>query len=283
MIVKDVKISLCICTMNRPNDVDKCLRSVTEGRFHPEEIIISDDSQDGSLTQKIVANFPGVKYQEGPHRGLGPNRNACIKASEGTHLVFIDDDVCVPESFFETINYLLKINPNKTIITGYELNHLRGFPEKIKPHNIDFWGFQKNEVVDQYRSIVINASVFPSQLFQEICFDENLRYGCDEVDVSQHAIALGYTITYNDDLYVHHYPSPINRDHYKRFIDASRIYVMTKSYWFYERSFLKAILFFILAPLQIMGSSVRHRNKEQFFNAFYSSKIAIEYLLKTLH
>lgn len=276
-----MKITLCICTMNRPIDLENCLNAIFKATCQPDEIIVSDDSQDGNPTQRVVDIFPEVIYQEGPHRGLGPNRNACIRSTTGDHLIFIDDDVCVATDFIQNVQALLAVVPEKTIITGYELNHLRGFPEKIKPHNADFWGFQKVAVTDTYRSIVINASVFPSQLFQEISFDENLRYGCDEIDVAQHATALGYEIEYSDEIHVNHYPSPINRDHYKRFANASRIYIMTKSYWKYDKSIPKAVFFLIFSPLQIMGSSVRHRDKGQFLDAFYSFKMAIGYLSKS--
>ena len=58
---------------------------------------------------------------------------------------------------------------------------------------------------------MINATVFPRAVLAEAQFDERLRYGCDEIDMARHALALGCLIRYNDDLWVDHHPSAINR------------------------------------------------------------------------
>ncbi|HEY9832558.1 MAG TPA: glycosyltransferase, partial [Stenomitos sp.] len=76
---KSYSISLCICTMNRPDELDRCLESVFQSVEQPDEVIVSDDSPNSEPIQAIVAKYPGAVYQHGPRRGLGPNRNACIR------------------------------------------------------------------------------------------------------------------------------------------------------------------------------------------------------------
>jgi glycosyltransferase involved in cell wall biosynthesis len=276
-------ITLCICTMNRPEDLSRCLDSVFQSNEMPDEIIISDDSPDGRPTQLVVAKYPGIIYQEGPHRGLGPNRNSCIKCAKSSHIIFIDDDVRVPSEFFATARWLIASTDSKIIITGYEMNYLggegRGEGEinKIVPHNPDFWGFQKVPICKDYGAIVINSTIFPSLLFGQALFDENLRYGSEEIDIAQHALSLGYRIVYEDCLYVEHHSSPVNREMYKQFIHASRLYATTKAYWQYERSALKTIAYILLAPLQLAGSAIRRGNIRGVWGAIQATALAGRY------
>ena len=270
-------ITLCICTMNRPEDLSRCLESVFQSVEKPDEVIVSDDSSDGRLTQAVVEKYPGVIYQRGPRRGLGSNRNVCIQRAKSSHIIFVDDDVCVPPEFFATAHRLIAASDPKTLITGYEMKHCEG-TQKIVPHNPDFWGLQRVPVRHEYRAIVINSTMFPRNLFEQALFDEHLRYGSEEIDMAQHAVALGYRIAYEDSLYVDHYPSPVNREQYKQFVYASRLYATTKAYWYYERSILKTLAFILLAPLQLLGSAVRRRDMRAVWGAFQSIALAGQYL-----
>jgi glycosyltransferase involved in cell wall biosynthesis len=268
--------------MNRTEDLSRCLDSVFQSSEMPDEIIISDDSPDGIPTRTLAAKYPGIIYQEGPRRGLGPNRNACIKRSKSSHIVFIDDDVRVPSEFFATAQRLIASTDSKTIITGYEMNYggggrWQGEILKVIPHNPDFWGYQQVPIDTHYGSIVINATIFPGSLFKQALFDENLRYGSEEVDIAQHAVALSYCIVYEDCLYVEHHPSLVNREKYKQFIHASRLYATTKAYWQYERSTLKTLAYVMLAPLQLAGSAIRRGNVRELWAAIQATALAGRY------
>lgn len=277
-------ISLCICTMNRPDDLDRCLNSVFSGIEQPDEVIVSDDSVDPIATQIVVAKYPGAVYQPGPRRGLSPNRNACIGRARGDYLIFIDDDVCVPAEFIAVARQSIASAMSKVVLTGYEINHGgQQSGRKVVPHNADFWGVQRIPVEREYRAIVINATLFPRSLFDVALFDERLRYGCDEIDIARHAVTLGYEIVYQDNLYVHHYPSAVNREAYKRFVHASRLYTTTKAYWYYERSWLKALTYLIFAPLQLAASGLKRGDWLTVWKAVQATGIAYRYLLTYSH
>lgn len=270
--------------MNRPDDLNRCLQSVFQAIDLPDEVIVSDDSSSPVATQAIVDKYPTVIYQSGPQRGLSPNRNACIRHTRSNYIVFIDDDVRVPSEFIAVARKLVKVSAPGIILTGYEMNHSDEMPHpgavrKVIPHNADFWGVQQVPVRDEYRSIVINATIFPRDLFEQVHFDEHLRYGCDEIDIARHATSLGYRILYQDDLYVHHHPSSINRERYKHYVHASRLYTTTKAYWHYEHSWLKALVYLALAPLQLAGSGLRRGDFSMVGKAIRATRIAYHYLL----
>jgi GT2 family glycosyltransferase len=264
--------------MNRPEDLRKALAAATAAIDPPEQIIVSDDSADSAPARDVAAEFAGVDYQEGPRHGLGPNRNACIRAATGTHILFIDDDVIVSPDTFVAARRAAEQSGPRTIVTGHEMNHSTGAPRKVTPHNADFWGLQRVPPADEIRAVVINATVFPRELFVRALFDEVFRYGCEEIDMARHAVAIGYRIIYRDDLFVHHHPSPVNRQQYSRTEHGSRLYATLKAYWWYERARLKAAAFAILGPLQLLASAARRGGPAGMWRAIQASILAARYV-----
>jgi len=255
-------ISLCICTMNRPEDLSRCLDSVLQCADQPIEIIVSDDSPDSMPTQAVLKQYPSVTYQPGPKRGLGPNRNACIRAAKGTHLMFIDDDVCVPADFFSTAYTLLAQTPD-AVITGHEIKHRswEGTTQKVLPKNADFWGIMRLPIgADDCCSVVMNSTIFPASLFKKALFDECLRYGYEELDIARHAVALDYKIVHKEALWVDHYQSLVDRESNWKLKFASQMYTTTKAYLYYERALPKALLYALLAPIKVTGSLVKRKD-----------------------
>jgi glycosyltransferase involved in cell wall biosynthesis len=274
-------LSLCICTMNRPKELEECLDSVFANTNLPDEVIVSDDSRDSQPARALASRFPKVAYLRGPRRGLGANRNACVRTATGDYIVFVDDDVKLPSGFFATARRLIEYGDQKTIMSGYELKHLDEI-RKVVPHNADFWGLQRVPMGYSCRAVVINAAIFPKRLFREAQFDEILWYGCEEIDMARHAIALGYRIKYCESLYANHFPSRINRDECRKCVEASRLYATTKAYWKYEGSPLKALVYLVVAPLQLAGSAARHRDVPGIGRAIYSTFLALQYLLRAM-
>lgn len=267
--------------MNRPDDLNRCLESVFQSVEKPDEVIVSDDSHDPEPTKAVVEKYQGVIYQPGPRRGLGPNRNACIRSASGSHIIFIDDDVCVPPEFFAVARQLIDSCEPKTIITGYEMKHRswegEGTTRKIVPSNADFWGIMRVPVAQECRAVVMNSAIFPRSLFERATFDECLRYGYDELDIARHAVSLGYRIVYRDCLYVNHYQSLINREHCWQFVDASRLYTTTKAYLYYEHSLPKTLTFVLLAPLKLAVSHAKRGNFLSVWKAFQATALACRY------
>lgn len=86
------QISIVICTRDRGEALDECLRSVTTQRSAPGEIIVVDNSSDGNA-EPICKRFPEVRHLREPRSGLSVARNTGIRASRGEIIAFTDDDV----------------------------------------------------------------------------------------------------------------------------------------------------------------------------------------------
>jgi glycosyltransferase involved in cell wall biosynthesis len=238
--------------MNRPVELETALRSIFAGDSIPEQIIVSDDG--GGTARSVAEAFEGVTYLEGPRRGLGANRNSAIERATGELVAFIDDDVTVDPQFVRVAQGL----STDCITTGWELNHSTNPPRKVSAHNPSFLGFQRIEPAGNFRAICINATTFPRSLFSKARFDEQIRYGYEEIDIARHAVSLGLEIVYNDNLHVEHFPSPSNRDGYAAVLNTSRLYITHKAYAQYDRKPVKAAVFNVVAGAHHLLFSVKN-------------------------
>jgi glycosyltransferase involved in cell wall biosynthesis len=91
----EATISVIICTRDRPNSLDRCLRSLLLCSRSPEEILVVDNSPRYDATRRLVENYPQVHYVLEPRPGLDFARNTGIGHTHGQIVAFADDDVTV--------------------------------------------------------------------------------------------------------------------------------------------------------------------------------------------
>jgi glycosyltransferase involved in cell wall biosynthesis len=255
------RVSVLICTRNRPEELDRALRSIETSTLAPHEVVVSDDSTDDATVRMLAASFPSVIWTLGPRIGLGANRNQALSKATGSHVLFIDDDVELAPDFVELMSerwHALVANRRATtILAGAEIQSGR----LITPNEQGFLGYQSRpyRAAEPLRTVVINAAVFPRSLFTAagIAFDPQLVYGYDEVDVTTQAVAAGYRIERCFDAANHHFPSAGNREYYRPFVEASRIYVTAKRRAITERRRLAAVLFVAVAGPHSFAAALR--------------------------
>ncbi len=164
------------------------------------------------------------------------------------------------------------------IVSGVE----RQKGQLIFPKDQNFFGYQQRAYGNSQRlnTVVINACVFPTSLFERIGFDANLIYGCDEVDLTTRAVGLGYTIVLCPDAVNDHFPSPVNRQYYQQHLNASRLYVTLKRYARTRRDYGRAAVFAILAPLHLAASLVRRSGLRGLRDSVSSLRETLDYIYK---
>ena len=118
-------ISVIIPTMNRPNSLDKTLRTMAEACDIPQEIIVVDQSGD-EITRnencKVLNSYECIPskiyiYQQIPSSTKARN-NGLTRASNDI-VVFSDDDVEVPIDVFTNISHLMR-DENIVLIAGID-------------------------------------------------------------------------------------------------------------------------------------------------------------------
>jgi GT2 family glycosyltransferase len=253
-----MKVSVCIPTRNRPDDVLACVRSIRESAVPVAEIVVSDDSTDDRTRDIVRAQCADVTYVEGPRRGLGPNRNNAIALASGDWILFLDDDARLTPDFLTLMYPVMQAEQGgKTILTGIERN-ARGL---IYPNDQSFLGFQNRAYRDgePVRTLVMNAALFPAPLLSQLLFDPHLVYGYDEIDIAARALAMGCSIRLCPQAINLHYSSPLNRDFNAPHIEAARIYVTYRKYRWSQRRPGKAVAFLGVSFLHSLAHQLSRR------------------------
>jgi GT2 family glycosyltransferase len=96
------RISLVICTRDRPDDLARCLASLAEQTRPPDQVLVVDNASSDHRT-RAVAEAAGVDYVYEPRPGLDIARNAGARAATGDLVLYTDDDVVLHPRWVERI------------------------------------------------------------------------------------------------------------------------------------------------------------------------------------
>ncbi|MEA5593353.1 glycosyltransferase family 2 protein [Rivularia sp. UHCC 0363] len=100
----NIPVSIVVATLDRPDDLRKCLQSLAAQKTQRVvEIVVVDNNPDSGLTPAVVAEFPGVVLVNEKRRGLAYARNAGFLACMGDIAIATDDDVTVPHDWLEKL------------------------------------------------------------------------------------------------------------------------------------------------------------------------------------
>jgi GT2 family glycosyltransferase/SAM-dependent methyltransferase len=88
-------VAVAVCTRDRPQSLERCLRSIASAAPGPDELLVVDNGLDGGPTRAVVSRFPKARYIAEARPGLSAARNAAIRDSSSDALAFVDDDVVV--------------------------------------------------------------------------------------------------------------------------------------------------------------------------------------------
>ena len=204
----EVQISVALVTRNRPESLDRCLRSLRSQNAQPFEVIVSDDSDAQYISEvKGIAKQWACHYISGPRRGLYANRNRAALACKGTHVRTMDDDHEFPEGHFDVVNQAVKRDPKSIWIIGEygeypTASSQLGLPGEIQPRG--FSGPPQD--YDDCFAISDGAAVYPRPIFDTHHYLEVFSFGNLYLEFGARLKALGYRIRFCPDAYViHHY------------------------------------------------------------------------------
>lgn len=84
-------VSVVICTRDRPQELERCLKSLPQQIRTPDEVIVVDNASIGDATRK-VAEAAGVRYIREDRPGLDIARNTGALAASSQIVAYTDDD-----------------------------------------------------------------------------------------------------------------------------------------------------------------------------------------------
>lgn len=96
--------SVIVVTLNRPQELHRCLECLAAQKPRPEQVIVVDASSDDT-SRRIVENFEGVLYLRNDS-GFGHmtrSRNIGLHRATGEVIAFLDDDAFAHDGWSENL------------------------------------------------------------------------------------------------------------------------------------------------------------------------------------
>ena len=111
-----MRISVVICSYNRPAVLDDTVLSVLRQTQLPEEILIVTPSRDDVLARTLERDRVRLVLSA---RGLTIQRNTALASLKETDLIaFLDDDMELTTSYLESMNELFEMQPDIIVASG---------------------------------------------------------------------------------------------------------------------------------------------------------------------
>lgn len=304
------RISVIICTRDRPIDLAELLPTILNQTYLPIEVIIVDDSPIGS-TKKVINSFSSkfeftscqLKYFRGIDDGLPAARNLGVKISKGDITLFLDDDVLLENEVLHAFAVFLTQHPEALGVQGQRCGAHSNFSKSIKRrienaiYKVSMSSYLKHNTLGVRRS---GASIFPygypstakiyaqrldgfcmcyrQEVFDMLSFDTNLkRFG------SMEDLDFSYRIYKKNprSLYAIPQAKVIHKKAEKARLPRKLSVYMTTIYWFYV--FFKdifdgsirnliAFLWALIGNLvaQVTGLIVNRKPKIEWWGLIYS-------------
>lgn len=222
-----MKFSIIIPTYLRNEDLKLCLEQLSSSaqNFSKEafEIIVTDDSPNGTAKELIASSFPTVQWTKGPGKGPAANRNHGAGLAKGEWLIFLDDD-CIPEK--QLINsYLAHINSQISVFVFEGAIHAIGEKKRMDeeaPVNTSggmLWSC----------NFCIKRSVF----MENKGFNEAFPYACME-DVDLHSrLKSQQSIVFAEQAKVYHHWRRVHHISlkWKRVFESHKIFLQVNPNW----------------------------------------------------
>jgi glycosyltransferase involved in cell wall biosynthesis len=198
-------VSFVMPAFNEEEHIEATIASIQQLSKHSlsfeyEIIVVDNGSNDATATLASKAGAQVLSKQDGTIASI---RNYGASMAKGGVLVFLDADVCLSEKWYENITLVLdRLVGGEKIITG---SHCA--PPESENWFLKYW-FQSFFEESDASHIGSAHMIMSKECFDEVGgFSEYLETG-EDYDICQKAVASGYSIKNNQDLFVIHYDFP---------------------------------------------------------------------------
>ncbi len=210
----NVAISVALVTRNRPDKLERTLRSLRAQGEQPFEVLVSDDSDDALAgASRAVADAYDCDYARGPGKGLYANRNAVARRCRGTHIRTMDDDHLFPDGHWVRCRAAVSEDPESVWIIGEIIPAIGQLTTDDCPGELHPRGFsaRPRDTADTW-AIADGASIYPARIFDgEAQFSEAFRFGPSYLEFGSRLHWLGYRIRHLRGTYVIHETDGVTR------------------------------------------------------------------------
>ena len=168
-----VLVSIIICTYNRANYLNSCIRSIINQTNKQWELIIVDDGSDDdtfNIVNPYLQEYSNIRFVKHKNIKLALSRNVGLLMATGTYITFLDSDDTFKENHIQSrLDFMAENDQVDLIYGGVDLHEDIFVPDFYKP---DF--------LINVKECVLGSTFFGKRhVFFEIGGFNNLNYGED--------------------------------------------------------------------------------------------------------
>jgi glycosyltransferase involved in cell wall biosynthesis len=110
------RVSVIVCTRDRPQDLDRCLESISQVDYPNFEILVVDNGSSDPQAAGVAEKW-GARYITEAAPGLSKARNRGARESKGEIIAYIDDDATAEPGWLSALVAEFA-DPTVMIVTG---------------------------------------------------------------------------------------------------------------------------------------------------------------------
>lgn len=210
-----MKISIIIVTWNRVELLKKCLKSISKDLT--KEIIVVLNGED-QRTRSFLETLPEIKTLFIKKTTPGDARNKALSLISGEYVLFLDDDIVLPEDYFNKAYQLIQKRPCADILGGPDAMGpwARGI-EKLFSYAIESPFTTGHTVLrhlsdykfpingSEYNLILCNLWIKSSWFKKEKLKFDPTYFRNEENELIKRVFQAGGELVYSKDLFVYHH------------------------------------------------------------------------------
>jgi GT2 family glycosyltransferase len=208
-----MSVAVVIGTMDRADQLVRCLASLYENTLRPDEVIVVDGSKQPATrlaVEAMAANQPGLRYIKQETKGLSSARNIGMQAASTDYILTTDDDCLAHPDWIATMVGALAADDRPDAVCGRCLPY-GDFNKKLLVAVNSGQGRQvfRGKVAPWKVGISVNIG-FRRDLFRDVAgYDVRLGPGsplrtAEDLDLVYCILKAGKTIVYLPDAIVYH-------------------------------------------------------------------------------
>ena len=220
-------VSVAIVTHNRKREVKKAIQSVFKQSYPSLEVVVVDNGSTDGTSAMIAREFPTVQLVRSPsNKGCPQGRNIAIKHCNGSIICFLDDDAWYEGNFIQRAVAKFSRSPSDLAVIMPEI--MEWDSKKWNPRI----GINSER---QFYMFSGGVSAIKSELFGEIGYFPDTKYGSEEKFMAIKMYQHGKKILFVPDLIVYHKPSNVRNKSHIIFLKVSNdiVWVWTFCPWWF--------------------------------------------------
>ena len=272
-------LSIIIVTLNRKDEIIKCVETILIQDFKNYEIIIIDNNSSDDTSKIIKEKFPDVRlYKTYKNMGTSYTRNAAINFSNGENILFLDSDTYLKDN--KTLSDLVKklkgeihalggesiINENNKLISKKKL--------KLYPNGM-IKGYIRNDKNFEKVEVLATCNLLTKKKYIKDVggFDHYFFFYLEDLDLTYRMHKKGFNLYLLDECKIIHYFSPNTRFTNYFQSNRNRIYFLVKNF---------NIKNTLILPLNDLFYFLNFDSIRRIYNTLYENRKIENYRIKNV-